>query len=99
MSEQQIDKSEKAVQEKAPSSQAESFTVYGRPWCGYCSGAISLLERSNLEYEYIDIREEGISKQELGEKLGRPVYTVPQILHGDRYIGGYTDLVPYLRNL
>lgn len=83
----------------AEEEQTQEFTVYGRPWCGYCSGALRLLDQMGLDYSYIDIREEGISKQELAEKLERPVYTVPQILHGDQYIGGYTDLVPYLRNL
>jgi glutaredoxin 1 len=78
---------------------ADSYIVYGRPWCGYCSGAVSLLKRAGLNFEYIDIREQGISKAELADKIGHPVYTVPQILHGDRYIGGYTDLVPYLRNI
>lgn len=72
------------------------FTVYGRAWCGYCSGALRILDQMGLDYSYIDIREQGISKQELAQKLERPVYTVPQILHGDQYIGGYTDLVPYL---
>ncbi len=80
-------------------TKTDSYTVYGRPWCGYCSGALSLLERAGLEFEYIDIREQDISKAELADKIGHPVYTVPQILHGDRYIGGYTDLVPYLRSL
>jgi glutaredoxin 1 len=89
------------MSEKVPTKEnsPEEFTVYGQPWCGYCSGALRLLDQQGLEYSYIDIREQAISKQELGEKLGRPIYTVPQILHGDRYIGGYTDLVPYLRDL
>lgn len=76
-----------------------NYIVYGRPWCGYCSAAVSLLKRAGLDFEYIDIREQGISKADLADKLGRPVFTVPQIVQGDRYIGGYTDLVPYLRSL
>lgn len=80
-------------------SNTKSYVVYGRPWCGYCSGAVRLLKRAGLDFEYIDIREQGISKAELADKIGRPVFTIPQILHGDRYIGGYTDLVPYLRSL
>lgn len=86
-------------QVSAEKEQTPEFVVYGRPWCGYCSGALRLLDQMGLDYSYIDIREEGISKQELAEKINQPVHTVPQILHGDQYIGGYTDLVPYLRNL
>ena len=86
---------------KEPSKEQpkEAYTIYGRPGCGYCSGALSLLQRSGFAFEYIDVYEEGISKAELSEKIGRPVHTFPQILHGDTYVGGYTDLVPYLRSL
>ena len=75
------------------------FTVYGRPGCGYCVAAAQLLKSKNLECEYIDMYAQGISPQELADKIGRPVRTVPQILHGDIYIGGYSDLVPYLKQL
>ncbi len=61
--------------------------------------AVRLLESKGLPCEYIDIYAEGISPQQLAGTLERPVRTVPQILHGDRYIGGYTDLVPYLKEL
>ena len=77
----------------------DEFTVYGRPGCGYCSGAIRLLQQAEKAFEYIDIYEKGISKPELSKKINQPVYTVPQILHGDKYIGGYTELVPYLRGM
>lgn len=77
----------------------ETFTVYGRPGCGFCVAAVRLLESKKLPFEYIDMYAEGMSPQQLGDKLGRPVRTVPQIVHGDTYVGGYTDLVPYLKEL
>jgi glutaredoxin 1 len=57
------------------------------------------LEQGRHEYKYIDIYREGISKEDLAERLGKPVRTVPQILHGDKYIGGYTELYSYLSTL
>ena len=75
------------------------FRVYGRPGCSYCSGAVQLLQRQGLAFEYIDMWKTGLSKEELAAEIGRPVYTVPQILHGDRYVGGYSDLIPYLKTL
>jgi len=75
------------------------FVVYGRPGCGYCVAAAQLLKSKELPYEYVDMQAQGISPAELEQKTGRPVRTVPQILHGDKYIGGYTDLVPYLKNM
>lgn len=75
------------------------FTVYGRPGCGYCHMAQATLEKNGLEYKYIDIYREGLSKEDLAERLGKPVRTVPQILHGDKYIGGFTDLMAYLSSM
>lgn len=77
----------------------ETFTIYGRPGCGFCVAAARLLKSKSLPYEYIDMYEQGISPQELTERVGRPVRTVPQILHGDHYVGGYSELVPYLKEL
>ncbi|MCK9505474.1 MAG: glutaredoxin [Porticoccaceae bacterium] len=73
------------------------FTVYGRPGCGYCVAATQLLKAKGYSYDYIDIYAEGISSVALANILGRPTRTVPQILHGNTYVGGYTDLVPYLK--
>ncbi len=75
----------------------QPFTIYGRPGCGFCVAAAKLLQSRSLPYEYIDMQEKGMSPAELAEALGRSVRTVPQILHGDHYIGGYSELVPYLK--
>ena len=75
------------------------FTVYGRPGCGYCVAASQLLEKKGYEVDYIDIHRQGMSPVDLSDVVGRPVRTVPQIVHGDRYVGGYTELVPYLKEL
>jgi glutaredoxin 1 len=74
----------------------KKFTVYGRPGCGYCSAAVSLLKAHQLEFDYVDMYREGISKQQLEKTTGRVARTVPQILFGEEYIGGYTDLYAYL---
>ena len=75
------------------------FVVYGRPWCGYCAGAVRLLKSSPYSFTYIDVYDENISKESLSNKLGVSVRTWPQIVHGDTYVGGYTELVPYLKKL
>ncbi|PCH61992.1 MAG: glutaredoxin [SAR86 cluster bacterium] len=69
-----------------------TYTIYGRPGCGYCSMARQLLEINSLPFKYIDIWAEGISKQDLAEKIGQPVYTVPLILKGEEVIGGFSEL-------
>ena len=75
------------------------FTVYGRPGCGYCHAAVNLLRMRGLEHRYVDMFATGMRHEQLQALTGRPVRTVPQILHGDRYVGGYSDLQGYLREL
>jgi len=75
----------------------ESFTVYGRPGCMFCHQAVRLLKANNLEFEYIDIYEKGLSKQDVSERINKPVHTMPQILHGEHYVGGCTELFGYLK--
>lgn len=69
-----------------------TYTVFGRPGCGFCEQAKRLLEQKELAFKYVDIHAEGISKADLEKTIGRPVETVPQIFKGAEYIGGYTDL-------
>lgn len=76
----------------------EPFTVYGRPGCGYCHQAIRLLESKDLEFEYIDIYDQGLTKQDVSERINQPVYTLPQIVQGDHYVGGCMELFGYLRD-
>ena len=59
--------------------------------------AVRLLTKSSLEFEYIDIYDKGLSKQDISERIKQPVQTMPQILHGDHYVGGCTELFAYLK--
>ena len=40
------------------------FTVFGRPGCGFCVRATQVLDLKGYPYKYVDIYEEGISKEE-----------------------------------
>lgn len=77
----------------------KKFTIFGRPGCGYCARAKQLCEIKNFEYNYVDIWEEGISKEDLAKSAGKPVETVPQVFHGETHIGGFDDLEKYVANL
>jgi ribonucleoside-diphosphate reductase alpha chain len=56
--------------------------VYSKPGCIYCDLAYQLLEKYEIKYDKIT---------EHDHKM------VPQIFFGKEHIGGYTDLVKYLR--
>jgi glutaredoxin 1 len=72
------------------------ITIFGREGCGYCTGAVQLAESKQLEFKYIDIHKEGISKADLEKTIGKPVLTVPQIFHGQEHIGGYTEFAKFM---
>ena len=77
-----------------------NFTIYGKPTCGYCTKAKQLLEEYNRSYIYREVGGQ-VTKEQLEVLVGAPVKTVPQIFVSEdgfsQYIGGYTDLVKYLR--
>lgn len=59
--------------------------------CPYCTQAKGLLEQRGIPYETIMIDDwSDEAWDELYQKT--KMKTVPQIVYGDRVIGGYTDL-------
>jgi glutaredoxin 1 len=74
----------------------QRITIFGRQSCGFCRRAKELCEIRGLDYRYIDIEQEGISKADLEKTIGKPVLTVPQIFHGQEHIGGFDQLNAFL---
>ena len=72
------------------------ITIFGRSGCGFCTRAREVCERKELAFRYIDVHEEGISQTDLEKTVGKEVKTLPQIFHGQDYIGGYTELETFL---
>ncbi|MBC7182378.1 MAG: GrxA family glutaredoxin [Marinobacter sp.] len=75
----------------------EQVTIYGRSSCGFCLRAKDLCQTRNIPYVWVDMVEKGMSKQDIADTIGRPVHTVPQILVGSRYVGGFDQFYAYLR--
>ncbi|ODS24754.1 glutaredoxin [Candidatus Endobugula sertula] len=73
------------------------FIIFGRFNCGYCIRAKQLLQAKKFEVRWVDIENEGISKEDLEKTIGKPVETVPQIFHDNTHIGGYSELTEYLQ--
>jgi len=71
-------------------------TIFGRKGCGFCTRAKELCEIKNLNFQYVDIHEENISKADLEKTVGKPVETVPQIFVGQDHIGGFTEFERYV---
>lgn len=68
------------------------IVMYTTGFCPYCKMAESLLlSKGAKEIEKIRVDLEPEQRGLMMEKTGRR--TVPQIYIGDRYVGGYDDLV------
>ena len=74
----------------------DKVTIYGRMSCGFCAMARQLCDRKGFEHEFVDMPALGLTKGDVAEKIGRPVYTVPQILVGDEYVGGFDEFSRYV---
>ncbi|MFN8671869.1 MAG: glutaredoxin 3 [Candidatus Sericytochromatia bacterium] len=72
----------------------KKVVVYTKDYCSYCTRAINLLKKKNIEFEEIDITDDSELQEYVIDRTGR--YTVPQIIIGEHDIGGYDDL--YLLN-
>ena len=76
--------------------------IFGRPGCPYCVRAVQIAEqlteqRDDFKFRYVDIHAEGITKEDLQQKAGKPVETVPQIFVDQQHIGGYTDFAAWVK--
>ena len=65
-------------------------TIYTRPFCGYCSRALSLLQEKEADFTEIEAGMDPEVRREMIQRSGRA--TFPQIFVGDTHIGGYDDM-------
>ncbi len=68
-----------------------TVSMYCTQVCPYCKRAESLLERKGVQVKKIFIENNEQEKKKMVEITGRR--TVPQIIIGERCVGGYDDLV------
>ena len=65
--------------------------VFSGHFCGYCTLAKKLLEKKKIDFEEINIHDNPNKIEEM-MRFSQGKRTVPQILVGDIYIGGFEDL-------
>jgi glutaredoxin 3 len=68
-----------------------NVVVYTAAFCGYCSGAKSLLERKGVDFLEIRIDKETGKREEMEQRAQRD--SVPQVFIGEQHVGGFDDLV------
>jgi glutaredoxin len=83
------------VKETTIQHRIEQLVIYGAPGCSYCVRAKELANRHGIRVQYIDLSTDAEAKKFIIEDIG--ARTVPQIFHDGKHIGGYTELVKYLK--
>jgi glutaredoxin 3 len=68
----------------------QPITMYTTAWCGFCVRAKAFLDAKGLAYREVQVDDEPGFRARLHELTGG--WTVPQIVIGDRPIGGYSEL-------
>lgn len=72
-----------------------NVTIYGRDGCTSCNKAKMLCEMKSVNFDYLTVPDD-ISAEQLRERVGNNVTTLPQIFlnQGDsqQYVGGYDEL-------
>lgn len=77
-----------------------SITIYGKQKCKYCKFAKMYLNKHNVKYDYISLDDDNDRKlffEKINKTSHNKISTVPQIYINDNRIGGYTDLLQYVR--
>jgi glutaredoxin 3 len=67
-----------------------TVTVYSTSWCPWCDRAKALLNARGVAYEDVNIETDPDFRRTLRDLTGG--YTVPQIVVGEKPIGGFREL-------
>ena len=70
---------------------ANRVTLYTTEPCGFCSQAKSLLKSRGVRYEEVNLARDPDGRADLVARTGQ--MTFPQILVGERAIGGFRELL------
>ena len=70
--------------------------VYTRPTCIWCIRAKELLNCKGIPFKNFDINDDELRKELKVKAPG--IKTIPQIFKDGKRIGGYEDLVEYLKD-
>lgn len=68
----------------------KQITLYSTPFCTYCLRAKALLVQEQLPFSEVDLSLDDSLREQLVEKYAWQ--TVPMIMIGEEFIGGYDQL-------
>ena len=65
--------------------------VYTTEPCGFCRQAKALLERRGVTFEEVSLTKDPVGRDNLVQRTGQ--LTFPQIIIGERVVGGFRELL------
>jgi len=65
-------------------------TVYTTDPCSFCLRVKALLKAHNVEFDEVNLAKDPTGRVELARRTG--VMSFPQVLVGERVLGGYSDV-------
>lgn len=73
--------------------------IYGRsaPHCPFCEMAKQFCDRFGVKYQYFDLSKGEWTIEQLSEKVGVAIRTVPAVFVDGSFIGGAAELGDLLR--
>jgi ribonucleoside-diphosphate reductase alpha subunit len=79
------------------------FKIYGKTSCKYCRMSKSVLSSIDeyKDFEYVSLDNDDVRQhfyKEMSDKQNIEINKVPQIYFNDQYIGGYDNLIEFLKN-
>lgn len=72
-------------------SDGTQVTLYTTEPCGFCRQAKALLAARGVAYEEVNLARDPVGRAQLVERTGQ--MTFPQIVVGERSIGGFRELL------
>jgi glutaredoxin 3 len=70
---------------------ANRVTLYTTDPCGFCRQAKALLQSRGVPYEEVNLAKDPVGRENLVARTGQ--MTFPQIVVGERAIGGFRELI------
>lgn len=68
----------------------EEYVIYSGVGCTYCIQAKALLDMKDLPYTIMDAKSSMYFQKEF---VAKGIRKIPQIFQGERYIGGFQELM------
>lgn len=66
--------------------------IYTTRWCGFCFAAKRLFTRLGVDFDEIRVDRQPELRREVSQSAGNWP-TVPMVFIGDRFVGGYSEIV------